>query len=301
LLRHRLATQADFFSLHGEIAPRYGSDAFVHSKLPEFWSAMLGSPAAVPLIVEDFSGREPRVAASRLFAAVKEPFAEELLAGKVRPPVAAEVVRRWLDGRSPVLTPVEVKLANKGAGLRLLTVHVWEAVPKEMPRLYCDVCASQVAGMNQFLKGAKIAELIEDAYTQYDTEVNETIGYRYRAKFDCGAWVGSITKADAEKDWQLYVAGVFQYRPPRLDLSETHREILALALEGMTDEEIAAALFLSTSAVKKRWSAIYDHVSSRGIASEMPQCEGKRGPERRRGLLDYLRWHPEELNPIALH
>jgi hypothetical protein len=292
---------ADFFSHHGDIAPRYGSDAFIHSKLPEFWSAMLGSPSVVPLMVEDQSGAQPRAVASRLMAAVKESFADEMLSGKVRLPVGAEVVRRWLDGRPVTLTPVELKLANKDRGLRLLTVHIWEAVPKELPRLYCDVCASQTEGMTHYLKGAKVAELIEDACDEYHSAVNDSIGYAKRAEFECGRWIGSITKADAEKNWAMYVASVFQYRPPRLEFSQTHKELLRPALEGMTDEELAGALSLSLSAVKKRWAAVYDHVSNKGLMAGTPACEGKRGTERRRILLDYLRWHPEELNPIAQH
>lgn len=301
MLRHRLATRADFFSLHGDIAPRYGCDPFVHSKLPEFWSAILEQPSVVPLMVEDHSGPRPMIAASRLIMAVKDRFADEMLSGKTTPPVANEVVSRWLDGEQVWLTPVELKLANKGSGLRLLTVHIWEAVPKEMPRLYCDVCACQTDGMGQYLKGANVVELIEDACDAYHSEVNDSIGYIPRAKFECGSWVGSMTRHDIEKDWTNYLAGVFQYRPPRLELPQTHKELLRPAMEGLTDEELAERLMISVSAVKKRWTSIYDHVSAKGITAGLPPCEGKRGPERRRGLLDYLRWHPEELNPIAAH
>jgi hypothetical protein len=292
---------ADFFSHHGDIAPRYGCDAFVHSKLPEFWSAMMASPSVLPLMVEDQSGPQPKVVASRLMAAVKDSFADEMLTGEVHLPVGAEVVRRWLDGKPVTLTPVELKLANKGRGLRLLTVHIWEAVPKEIPRLYCDVCASQTEGMTHYLRGANVAELIEDACDEYHSEVNDSIGYVKRAQFECGGWVGSITQADAEKNWAMHVASVFQYRPPRLELTQTYKEILRPALGGMTDEEMAETLCLSLSAVKKRWVAIYDHVSTKGLMAGGPACEGKRGTERRRVLLEYLRWHPEELNPIAQH
>jgi hypothetical protein len=301
VLRHRLANPADYFSLHGEIAPRYGSDPFIHSKLPEFWAALFGSPAAVPLMVDDLSGGAPRAAASRLVVAAKPKFADAVVAGEVQPPLAVEAVQRFLDGEQVWLTPVELKLANKGEGVRLVTLHIWEAVPKEMPRLYCDVCASQTEGMAMNLKGANVSELIEDAIDPYHSEVNHAIGYFPRAKFDCGGWVGSITKADAEKNWAMHFASLFQYRPPRLELSASFKELLRPAMEGMTDEELADRLCLSLSAVKKRWAAIYDHVSMKGIHAGLPACEGKRGPERRRLLLEYLRWHPEELNPIALH
>lgn len=301
MLRHRLGNQADFFTLHGEIAPRYGSDSFLHSKLPEFWNALLASPSAVPLMVEDVSGGSPRPAASRLVVAAKPKFADAIVAGEVRPPLAVEAVKRFLDGEQVWLTPVELKLANKGEGVRLVTLHIWEAVPKEMPRLYCDVCASQTEGMSMNLKGANVSELIEDAIDPYHSEVNQAIGYFPRARFDDGGWVGSITKSDAEKNWAMHFASLFQYRPPRLDLSASYKELLRPALEGMTDEELSDRLCLSLSAVKKRWAAVYDHVSLKGIHAGLPACEGKRGPERRRLLLEYLRWHPEELNPIALH
>ncbi len=60
-------------------------------------------------------------------------------------------------------------------------------------------------------------------------------------------------------------------------------------------------LFLSLITVKKRWEHIYRRVAS--VDSELlpeepsPPSSGRRGPEKRRHLLAYLRSHPEELQP----
>jgi hypothetical protein len=53
--------------------------------------------------------------------------------------------------------------------------------------------------------------------------------------------------------------------------------------------------------VKARWRTIYDRVGE--VASDLlpvaadDGASGRRGPEKRRRLLEYLRQHPEELRP----
>ena len=75
------------------------------------------------------------------------------------------------------------------------------------------------------------------------------------------------------------------------------------ALLGRTDAELGHALHTALATAKKRWTSIYDRVASvdpellLGTAEAVPP-EGKRGPEKRRRLLDYLRRHPEELRPV---
>lgn len=77
---------------------------------------------------------------------------------------------------------------------------------------------------------------------------------------------------------------------------------------GETDEDIAKSLYLSISTVKKRWLAIYDAVTSvdsfffaavgEGNRRMPTRNERKRGLEKRRHLLTYLRQHPEDIHPI---
>jgi hypothetical protein len=97
---------------------------------------------------------------------------------------------------------------------------------------------------------------------------------------------------------------MFAFHPPRLGLKALHRDLLEPALAGFTDEEIAEELSLSLSAVKKRWAALYEHIEETcpGVLGEPVRSNngnGCRGTERRRHLLQYVRRHPEEMNPQA--
>jgi DNA-binding CsgD family transcriptional regulator len=92
---------------------------------------------------------------------------------------------------------------------------------------------------------------------------------------------------------------MFTYMTPRFGFTDSQRQVLLLARDGLTDVEVAADLQISTDAVKKRWVGIYDRVDSvlPGLLPESPP--GGRGAEKRRALLMHLRDCPEELRPFA--
>ena len=77
------------------------------------------------------------------------------------------------------------------------------------------------------------------------------------------------------------------------------QQLLQRALLGETDTEIADVLGLAPDTVKARWRTIYERVSEHA-PELLPQEAGdlKRGAEKRRRLLHYLRHHPEELRPM---
>jgi hypothetical protein len=57
--------------------------------------------------------------------------------------------------------------------------------------------------------------------------------------------------------------------------------------------------------VKARWRTIYDRVDAVAGALMPPAADGRnsstrRGPEKRRRVLEHLRQHPEELRPSLL-
>ena len=110
-----------------------------------------------------------------------------------------------------------------------------------------------------------------------------------------------LTRAEALSKPGAGFSALFRYAPPRFGFTPAERRMLRCASAGTTDEAIAGALLLSRSTVKKRWDSIYGRVEQREAAVLSPSvpldASGKRGAERRRRLLSYLRDHPEELRP----
>jgi hypothetical protein len=90
---------------------------------------------------------------------------------------------------------------------------------------------------------------------------------------------------------------LFHYRDPVCGFTVSERRLLHAAVTLQTDAEIASALDISASAVKKRWAAIFDRVAGRIPELNDTPRELTRGPQKRHKLLAYLREHPEELRP----
>ena len=98
------------------------------------------------------------------------------------------------------------------------------------------------------------------------------------------------------------VSRLFYRRRPRLGLTAAEREVLELALEGLTNEQIADRLDVGVSAIKDRWDRIYVRFEAR--IPQMLDCADSltnaRGGERRRSVLRHIENHPEELRPYAV-
>jgi hypothetical protein len=90
----------------------------------------------------------------------------------------------------------------------------------------------------------------------------------------------------------------FEHQPPLFRFSASQRRLLWLALFDDSDENLMPLLGVSVHGLKKLWRGIYERVEDR-----MPEFfgessgdeEGKRGPEKRRQVLAYVRQRPEEL------
>lgn len=91
------------------------------------------------------------------------------------------------------------------------------------------------------------------------------------------------------------------YTPPEIKLNLRQQEIVLLALEDMTDVEIAERLGISRDGVRQHWRAIYDRLEDvkPGFYEHLETEAGKtrRGSEKRRQTLSFLGSRPQELRP----
>lgn len=95
---------------------------------------------------------------------------------------------------------------------------------------------------------------------------------------------------------------LFSTPRPRLGLSRIQQQVLLLAVDDLSDEEIADHLGLSGHAVNMRWRTIYDRVNSHpklAAAIFHPDDGGRGHGHKRRRVVAFARAHPEELRPFA--
>ncbi len=111
-----------------------------------------------------------------------------------------------------------------------------------------------------------------------------------------------VRREDAFTPGPSHATAIFLYTPPRFYFTDAERDLLHHALPGATDALLAERLGISLTAIKKRWNAIYERVSVVDPellvqAADRAVWAGRRGAEKRRRLLVYLRDHLEELRP----
>jgi len=95
------------------------------------------------------------------------------------------------------------------------------------------------------------------------------------------------------------VRHAFEHSPPRYRLSATQRRLLWRAMFDESDELLMQMLRVSSvHGLKKLWRGIYDRIEDVDpdfFGEPVADDDGKRGPEKRRQVLAYVRQRPEEL------
>jgi DNA-binding CsgD family transcriptional regulator len=129
------------------------------------------------------------------------------------------------------------------------------------------------------------------------------IGAGFRAVGDgTSVWIFDVTKLEQAPYHPLII--LRRAPAPRLGFTASEKDTLFCAVLGQNDTEIASELHVSVETIRKRWRSIFQRVSAQTEAEILPPApddlgEAKRGPEKRRALLQYLGAHLAELRPHA--
>jgi hypothetical protein len=92
----------------------------------------------------------------------------------------------------------------------------------------------------------------------------------------------------------------FEHQPPRFRFSPAQRRLLWFALFDESDDALMTLLDVSVHGLKKLWRGIYERIEDAApdfFGEDAGADDGKRGPEKRRQVLAYVRQRPEELRP----
>src|SRR5687768_6982783 len=296
------------------IARRYGPAI---ASLRPAWRHLIGHEAVQTAVFEEIESGRTRVWGVGVGVFVHDAFLHALKT----PPMfwfGPELARRVTRGESPILSDGEVREANSTDGLNLLVWEGWS-----LPEFACrpDANRLRVSAFLDGYRGFRIKEAITSQVEsvqrlQWNIDVGgmlwDPIGGRYvdTVGRDLAAIcsephvVGTTPEVEASR-LGSWIGPLFGYRRPRVGFSPCEQRLLTAALPGWrTDEELCRDLNTTVPAVKSTWRTIFTRAASRlpdlfEVTTQVDALSGKRGKERRRLLLAYLRDHPEELRPLS--
>lgn len=292
-------------------------DDAIRPGLLRLWREVLARRCAESAVIYD-GKRLPgsQIVGFGLSVFVTEEFAHEAKT-QLPPYIDKHVLDRWARGCSPLLDLDAIREANSGAGLHLLIMHHGVMEDSLTPDEVSQARILLFDAFRAYHRGYRLKDFIDEVYGEAQLERYTARGPRlytdYEAFFRSGAvpppplgrhpYLIGTTRAEALAREGTYAFEVFSYVPPRFHFAPEEQELLHHALLGLTDAELGRTLHAALATVKKRWASIYDRVASvdpdllLGGAEAVPP-EGRRGPEKRRRLLGYLRQHLEELRPV---
>jgi DNA-binding CsgD family transcriptional regulator len=308
----------EIIASHAVIGPRYGRAI---ADLGAAWFRLLGCEAKSARVF--LAGEGPR--APICFVGVSVFVSDDFVRELKTPPgfwLGPELTRRIVRGDAPLLSGRQLRDANSCGGLNLL---VWEGCMRpefeqdnEILRdvmtafiedhrgfLWKEIISSQLESVERLRWMLKTGALWWNPRTGCYVEPAEndlreivamphTIGVTRQIEVEqSNAWAAS------------WVGALLNVHPPTCGFSHGEQQLLLSALDGAggTDQELAGALGIAVSTVKKQWLSIYRRVTDRlpKLVPDHAATAGnsERGKEKRRRLLAYLRKHPEELRPVS--
>jgi hypothetical protein len=304
----------EMIAAHPIVGPRYGSAI---SHLRPAWLRLLSSDGfcSTAIIEEVVEGARSRI----LGVGVSVVLSDDFLSEVKTPPffwMGPELAKRMARGdHSVLLTQKQIREANSFGGLNLA---IWQgfvrAEDSNRPEFWSEL-------MEVFLDNHR-GFLFKEIVIQGESPVHlEALGHtgglllgrdgRYGDFEGIGAQqlvrephIVGITREIALQQFGSWISSLFRYEPPRFGFTRSEQRLLLSALLGGTDEELSCLLNTSLSAVKKTWRSVYDRVAARSpeLIPSNSQPDGdvsKRGRDKKRHLIAYLREHPEELRPVS--
>jgi hypothetical protein len=318
-LRHRLMQPRDvpecakIIATHPVIGPRYGTAI---ADLRPAWLQLLDCEAQATLVLEELDGPHATICFVGVAVFVGDGFVRELK----RPPlkwIGPELARRIQRNNSPLLSDRQLREANScDAGLTTLT---WEACIRtgfeKHTEIHRRILGMYIEHHRGYFWNEAIASQLESAERLQWTL--QSGGWLWDPA--SGRYVDSLAKDPQEIFRRPHIVGVtreierskpgswvgalFDYHPPQLGFSRGEQRLLLSALSSETDEELSGNLGMSLSTVKNTWRSIYNRAALLPELipnhSQADERSSKRGKEKKRRLLAYLRDHPEELRPIS--
>ncbi|MEO8058238.1 MAG: hypothetical protein ABI671_07910 [Burkholderiales bacterium] len=308
-----MSTPADVAECMALLPAWLGLGADMRSRLPALWARLADEPSVMSSVTEDLA----MPAGSRILSwvvgmSLRPALVEQLgLDATPEPCVVRRIYGELLDGIYEPMRDREMGEANAAADLRLMSMH-YDMKGRDFSEPLMQ--SLMVMGAESFRVGYSGYNVSAVYYE--NTEFNEpwvlSNGFTRRAH-------ASPPRQDVPLGERLRfyrvtreealattpgsaVRHIFEHHPPLFRLSASQRRLLWLSLFDDNDETLRRRLTVSTHGLKKLWRGIYERIQDQQpdfFGDAAGDEDGKRGPEKRRQVLAYVRQRPEELRPWA--
>jgi DNA-binding CsgD family transcriptional regulator len=278
--------------------------------LPGLLRQIIASPACSLVVFDDHDNGGLRVLSFAGSVFIRDAMIEAYLAAPY-PGLLAQVLVDLQDGRRPLPTLAEIRQANSTDGLTLAVFPVpignlaWDdprsaEIRKLAPQAFLRACG-----------GYRLKAIY---YEVFDDQVAEYLakgGYHLLNDFSAQAGTGDLAPHCRPRMMRLTLAEMapgamsmatqfFDPPRPKLALTPAEQRVVLGALDGASDQMLAATLGLSSETVRSSWRSIYqrlERVLPGGGANGRNGTGGSRGQEKRRVAIEYLRQNMHELRP----
>lgn len=311
-LRYRPVTRRDLAECFELLPPWLGVDGELARALPTLWERLVDEPSMVSGLVEDLAlPPGQRIQGWGVTMIVPQTLVRTLeLDGQPRAFVTRRVYAALNDESFEPMSDREIGEANARGTLTMMILHYSQRDHDTSLPYVRSVIAIANDTFRTFHDGYNLDAVYYEVGAVHHPAVLSA-GFEPRHYFDekelaalpperrpvfCG-----LTREQARSRLPgTTVRNCFEHHPPMFRFSAAQRRLLWFALFDDSDEALMPLLGVSVHGLKKLWRGIYERIGDRapeffgeGVGNE----DGKRGPEKRRQVLAYVRQRPEELRP----
>lgn len=311
-LRHRPITRGDLAETLRLLPPWLGLDETLRRQIAEAWNWLVDEPSMLAGVIEDIAlppGQRIQAAGATLI--VPRSLVQTLDLDE-RPEVfiTRRIYRGICDGSFKPMTDRELGAENARGELTMMILHFSQR----------DYDIGKPSVQKLITTAQETFRIFHEGYNlraiYYETgEINDRVAVA--SGFTRRQYANPAAAQSLPPEHQPALFGLtreqaqtllpgsparncFQNQPPLFMFSASQRRLLWFALFDDSDDALMPLLDVSVHGLKKLWRGIYERVEDR-----MPEFfgdsssgdEGKRGPEKRRQVLAYVRQRPEELRP----
>ncbi len=311
-LRHRPVARRDIAECFELLPPWLGLNDEHVAEIRQVWDWLIDEPSLLAGVIEDLAlppGK--RIQAAGVTLIVPQSLVRALdLDGQPRAFIARRIYRALRDGSFKPMTDREIGIENARGELTMMILHFSQRDHDIANPYVQDVITMANDTFRTFHDGFNLRAVY------YETgEINDLVAVAsgfIRRQYADQAALQTLPREHQPAFFGLTreqargllpgspARNCFQNQPPMFTFSASQRRLLWFALFDDSDDALMPLLDVSVHGLKKLWRGIYERIEDR-----MPEFfgdsgsgdEGKRGPEKRRQVLAYVRQRPEELRP----